>query len=86
MDISSIKDEFNKYAERMLEIRKLSSPDIKKFDNADDYSKRLRHNFQKIGRLAAVNREMLDKELYPLLNSTDELADELASVRAAFEE
>ena len=40
MDISSIKDEFNKYAERMLEIRKLSSPDIKKFDNSDDYSKR----------------------------------------------
>lgn len=78
MDLGSIREEFNRYAERMLEIRKLSSPDIKKFDSADEYSKRLRHNFEKIGRLAAVNREMLDKDLYPLLNSTDSLNDELA--------
>ncbi len=80
MKEASLKKEFKEYADRMLEIRKLSSPDIKKFDSPDDYSKRLRHNFQKIGRLAAINRNMLDKELYPLLNSEENLGEELSDL------
>ncbi len=74
--MSSIREEFVKYAERMAEIKRLSSPDIKVFDSADDYSERLRFNFQRIGRLAAQNREMLDQELYPILNSNDALTKE----------
>ncbi len=72
-----LKEEFIKYAQRMTEIRRLSSPDIQLFDNAADYTVRLKYNFQKIGRLAAVNRDMLDKDLYPVLDSDDVLDDTL---------
>ncbi|MCR5486978.1 MAG: HD domain-containing protein [Lachnospiraceae bacterium] len=75
---SSVKEEFLRYAERMSIIRNLSSPNIWKFDSADTYSERLRSNFQKIGELAAINRDMLDKMLYPLLDEEGELSGELA--------
>ncbi|MBO6112694.1 MAG: HD domain-containing protein [Lachnospiraceae bacterium] len=78
MDIKTIKEEFADYAQRMSVIRTLSSPNINKFDDADTYSERLKCNFQKIGELAAINREMLDKELYPLLESEGCLDEEAA--------
>ncbi len=81
METESIKKEFEEYAKRMSEIRILSSPNIKKFDSAESYSERLSSNFKKIGELAAINREMLDSKLYPLLDSEEvldgKLADEL---------
>jgi len=72
----SIKEQFDEYTDRMAEIRRLSSPDISVFDDANDYSKKLRYNFQRIGRLAALNRDMLDKTLYPVVNSKDVLESE----------
>ncbi|MBQ3787160.1 MAG: HD domain-containing protein [Lachnospiraceae bacterium] len=72
----SIKEQFDEYTDRMAEIRRLSSPDINVFDDANDYSKKLRYNFQRIGRLAALNRDMLDKTLYPVVNSKDVLESE----------
>ena len=78
MEIESIKKEFEEYAKRMSDIRILSSPSIKKFDSAESYSERLSSNFKKIGELAAINREMLDSKLYPLLNSEDALDGELS--------
>ncbi|MCR5503200.1 MAG: HD domain-containing protein [Lachnospiraceae bacterium] len=68
-------EEFQKYTERMLEIRMLSSPDIRSFDDADSYSERLTNNFRRIGELAAENRKMLKQKLYPQLES-DENPDE----------
>ena len=78
MDIEAIKKEFHEYADRMSVIRQLSSPGIKRYDSADDYSERLQDNFREIGRLAAINREMLDNELYPLLDSEESLDEGLA--------
>ena len=78
MDIEAIKKEFHEYADRMSVIRQHSSPGIKRYDSADDYSERLQDNFREIGRLAAINREMLDNELYPLLDSEESLDEGLA--------
>lgn len=77
-DKINISEEFKNYTDRMLKIRLLSSPDIQSFDNAETYSERLRNNFKEIGRLAAMNREMLDGVLYPELNSEDVIEDEFA--------
>ncbi len=78
MDIETLKKEFHEYAERTVRIKQLSFPDLKKLDNADAYSKRLQQNFSEIGRLAAINRDMLDTELFPILKSDDNLDEELA--------
>ncbi len=72
----SIKEQFDEYTDRMAEIRRLSSPDINVFEDADDYSKKLRYNFQRIGRLAALNRTMLDSTIYPLLERNSKLDEE----------
>ena len=77
MNIDALKLEFLKYAERMAEIRKLSSPDIHAFDSAEDYTERLNFNFQRVGRLAALNREMLDSKLYPILDDSAPLDADL---------
>lgn len=78
MNLQLLEKEFHDYAERMAEIKRLSSPKILDTDRADDYSDRLQNSFKEIGRLAAINRKMLDEELYPLLESTGELEDEIA--------
>ena len=74
---TSLSEEFKKYTDRMLEIHKLSSPDILSFDSAETYSERLRNNFRKIGVLAAQNRKMLDEVLYPYLESEEILEDDI---------
>lgn len=77
MNLNALKLEFIKYAERMTEIRRLSSPDIHAFDSASDYSERLNYNFQRVGRLAAMNRKMLENDLFPILDSTELLEEAL---------
>ena len=77
MDTNKLRKEFTEYAERMAEIKRLSTPNIRKMDSADDYSLRLQDNFKKIGQLASLNREMLDRDLYPLLNSESKLNEDL---------
>ena len=67
---------YDAYVRRMTLIRELSSPWIGKLDNAEEYSKRLTENFKTIGRLAAENRELLDKEVFPVLSSEEVLPDE----------
>ena len=78
MDRSVILNSFKEYAKRIYDIRRLSSPIISEDDTADNYSSRLQENFRKIGELAAINREMLDDLLYPLLNSDDALDNGIA--------
>ncbi len=70
------KELFDGYISRMTEIRLLSSPELKGFDDADGYSRRLRDNFKKIGNLALENREMLDEVLFPFVDSTVPLTEE----------
>lgn len=77
-NIDLLKAEFSEYADRMGEIRRLSSPRISKRDSADGYSARLSDNFTRIGELAAINRRMLDDELYPILESDEPLDEAVA--------
>ncbi len=82
----SQQDEFNKFIERMAKIRDLSSPPLYEFDDAEDYSKRLRKNFETIGKLAAENRKMLDEVLYPLLDPKAELSNDQVEEMSDFGE
>ena len=63
--------DYEKYIRRMEEIRVLSTPTLKDISDADEYSKRLRENFTKVGKLASENRDFLDAHLYPILSSTE---------------
>ncbi|MCR4642828.1 MAG: hypothetical protein K5697_12470, partial [Lachnospiraceae bacterium] len=72
-----IRESFRQYAERISIIRRLSSPRINREDTVENYSARLQENFRKIGDLASINRRVLDTELYPLLNSTEDLDSRL---------
>ena len=74
----SEKEEFELFVERMAKIRELSSPPLYDFDDAGDYSERLKNNFETIGKLAAENRRMLDEVLYPLLEQEVKLSEETA--------
>ena len=70
------KEVFDAYIDRMTEIRLLSSPELKSFDDASGYSRRLKDNFKRIGILARENREMLDTVVFPLVKSDSVLTEE----------
>ena len=78
MNNSDLLNSFKGYADRTYKIRSLSSPIIDSDDTPDNYSRRLQENFRQIGKFAAINRKMLDDELYPLLRSEDRLDDTVA--------
>ena len=80
------KEEFNHFVERMAKIRELSSPALYDFDDADDYSKRLRKNFETIGHLAAENRKMLEEVLYPILEDKKPLTADTIENMSEFSE
>ena len=84
MDTNQLRKEFTEYAERMAVIRQLSSPVMMDIDSADGYSERLQNNFTEIGKLAAINRDMLDQYLFPLLAPDAELDDETADILSEF--
>ncbi len=80
------KEEFDRFVDHMAKIRYLSSPALYDFDDAEDYAGRLRRNFETIGALAAENRDMLDHLLYPILESDDELSDDIVEDMSEFAE
>ena len=84
--MASEKEEFDQFVERMAKIRELSSPELYDFDDANDYSERLRNNFETIGKLAGENRRMLDDVLYPLLEADKELSTEIEEEMGEFSE
>ena len=62
-----LNDQFTSYVKRMQKVRLLSTPSLDDIQEADDYSRLLLDNFQKIGEYALENRRMLDEILFPLL-------------------
>ena len=80
------KEEYDQFVDRMAKIRYLSSPALYDMDDAQDYAKRLRKNFQAIGQLAEENRKMLDDILYPILESDQLLDENTVSEMSEFEE
>ncbi len=70
------RQQYDDYITHMKEIRELSTPSLDGISNAESYSTRLRDNFIRIGALASENRKFLDKMLFPLLNSEEDLTKE----------
>lgn len=71
-----LNKQFTSYVERMQMVRLLSTPSLDDVKAADEYGRRLRWNFKKIGEYAGENREMLDKVLFPLLEQDRPLSEE----------
>ena len=67
---------FDIYIKNMDRIRQLSTPSLEGVKDSSSYSKLLRENFVRIGVLAVENRTILDKELFPLINSDRLLTEE----------
>lgn len=68
-------DKYLEYIQRTAKIRALSSPSLSDMDSAEDYATKLRENFVMIGELAALNRALLDAELYPVIESDEPLGE-----------
>ncbi|MBO6215044.1 MAG: hypothetical protein J6N76_05860, partial [Lachnospiraceae bacterium] len=77
---------FQQYAERMREIRLLSTPDINKINDPDEYGRILTENFRKIGKLAIENRKIINDVLKPIISSDVELTDEMREMLLRFDE
>lgn len=67
---------FSDYANRMIQVSRLSSPSLDAVEDADDYSLLLHHNFKRIGELAEENCEVIDRFLLPLLHKEEALSEE----------
>lgn len=74
------------YIHRTEEIRELFTPPLDDICNADDYEKRLRENFGRIGELAAMNRDFLDIVILPIISAGGPLDQETISVMSDFAE
>lgn len=84
MDIGS--REFKEYVTRMKEIRFLSTPDLQKIENADEYSSILLENFSLIGELSAKNRLIINEFIKPNLASDTVLSDDIRKKLEEFSE
>lgn len=71
-----MRQSFIDYVDRMKKVRSLSTPSLESISTASDYSRILLENFKLIGQLAKENRETVEKELLPLLQSERCLSEE----------
>ena len=67
----SLKEKLEDYKLRTLKIKLLSTPALRSFTSADQYSKKLRDNFRYIGELAEQNRSLIKNEISPFVDSAD---------------
>ncbi len=77
---------FREYAERMKEIRLLSTPNLDEIKDADEYGHILVENFSRIGKLATENRRIVNDFLKPMISPDAELTDEVLSILGQFDE
>ncbi len=75
---------WKQYVEQVAKIRALSTPEVNISMSASEYYDALIRNFTTIRELAVSNREILDEDIYPFLNQTEELLDE--EIAAEFRE
>ncbi|MCR5686336.1 MAG: hypothetical protein K6G81_13145 [Lachnospiraceae bacterium] len=74
--MNNYREVFREYAERMKEIRLLSTPELSKIGDSSEYSKILIDNFSKIGEFAIENRKIINEYIKSLISSNDKLSDE----------
>ena len=69
-----IRNEFESYVDRMMQIRSLATPTLDEVRIPDDYSHVLKINFQHIGEMAAENRKFIADYIQPVLKSEEPLS------------
>ena len=74
-DIHHLKLSLNQLISILFQIRTLSAVSTVNVENAEDYSRKLREDFKKIGEIGIESRHILENELYPLIR-TDQILDE----------
>jgi len=77
---------FREYVDRMKEIRLLSTPDLDKITNADEYSRLLVDNFSKIGEMARENRKVIDEFIKPYLSRDSRINEHIKEELTLFSE
>ena len=71
-----IRNEFESYVDRMMQIRSLATPTLDEVRIPDDFSHVLKINFQRIGEMAAENRKIIADYIQPVLKSEKPLSPE----------
>ena len=80
--IDEAETELLRYFEQTEEIRRLSAPNLRKIDGAENYRKTLLENYKRIGELAKDNVAILSAYFYPMLDEDRELtSDEVRLMR-----
>ena len=64
---------YQDYIRRTEEIRQLSTPSFDNINDVEMFAVKFRENFTRIGELAALNREFLDRIFFPTIDSDDAL-------------
>lgn len=69
--------DLEEYVDRMKQIRRLSTPDLEKVEDAGEYSRILLDNFSMIGKMAGENRKVIEELVKPNLSADVVLTDEV---------
>ncbi len=77
IDIDNFKVKLSEYADYISEIRVLSAVKIDDVANAEEYSDKLKADFERIGLLGRRCRCILKDDLYPVINSDEPLSMEM---------
>ncbi len=77
-DLQRMHEAFTAYAERMRQVRFLSSPSPENIAVPEDYSRVLKDNFTRIGEMAGQNRRVVQDYITPYLKSEELLPEEIA--------
>lgn len=83
-DCRKLREDLNKYVDNITKIRVLSAVVTDGVANADDYSRRLREDYKRIGEMGVECRAILDESLYPLMRSDAVMDGETLAVLQDF--
>ena len=84
MDKNDSLEKLKEYIERTKEVLELSSPLLEGIEDAERYRIHLQKSFQKIGELAQLNNDILDRYLFPLVSEDHVASDEDVEVLKEF--
>ena len=83
-DAAKLKGSLESLVDNLLKVRRLVKPSVDAVGNADGFSRVISKNYQTISSLCEENDHFLKETLYPLLESEEELSDELSRVLDRF--
>ena len=84
LDTVVLKEKLNEYAQYISEIRRLSAVSIEDISDANDYSRELQDDYDKIGTIGHKTRNILSEYLFPIIRSSERLSKDVALVLQDF--